>query len=464
MTIPSELLKAIAAPEGGRVVLVIGAGCSFEPPTRIPLAKPCSIEAHRRLVADGELANGECTCGDDLSALTDFVKNKFGSQKKLVDRLPVTQFRNATPNEGHLIVAALLLEGAVTHVLTLNFDLAISHALSALGAKDAVVVIKGPEEHAALGKANVIYLHRNVEVDGESWVLTSEALNKAWKDAWEELVAKMVTAAPITVFAGMGSSCGVLRESIDRLRKALNGQVSVFLADPSDQEWSRFSTELGLGAQDYIQTGWVDFMRELSTRMAAEHASHIANSCATLMKRESWPAENVTSLSNRLTLLGLVGLGKLRGSWLLDDRPYCPHDASNAELLADLLLALGFIERTATVTIELKTDGIVDVINAQNQRTSFIVFSGKGTLRWTSAETEILYREKYRPMETGSTRPRRALISGVVGAPLASVSPPPSIVERQPTDSIIADAPSFKMWSTDNLRADPPSVLPELLA
>lgn len=227
MAIPPELLQAIASPEGGRVVLVVGAGCSLEPPTGIPLAKPCSQDAHRRLVADGVFAEGECTCADDLSALTDFVKAKCGSQRPLVERLPITKFRNATPNEGHRVAAALLLEGAVTHVLTLNFDLALSHALSELGAKDAVSVIKGPEEHSSLGRANVIYLHRNVEMDGETWVLTSEALEQAWRDAWEDVIASMVTAAPITVFAGMGSSCGVLRHSIERLRAALRACLQI---------------------------------------------------------------------------------------------------------------------------------------------------------------------------------------------------------------------------------------------
>src|SRR5688572_17800252 len=108
MPIPPEVLHAIASPEGGRVVLVLGAGCSFEPPTHIPLAKPIALEAYRRLVADSELVEGECTTTNDLSALTEFIKIKFGFQRKLVERLPLTKFRTATPNEGHLAAAALL--------------------------------------------------------------------------------------------------------------------------------------------------------------------------------------------------------------------------------------------------------------------------------------------------------------------------------------------------------------------
>lgn len=464
MPISPQLLQAIAAPEGGRVVLVVGAGCSFEPPTRIPLAKPCSQEAHRRLVEDGVLAAGECTCSDDLSALADFVKAKLGTQKPLVDRLPITEFRNATPNEGHLVAAALLLEGAVTHVLTLNFDLALSHALSVLGAKHAVSVIKGPEDHAALGRANIIYLHRNVELDGESWVLTSESLESAWKDAWEQLIANMVTTTPITVFAGMGSSCGVLRQSIERLRTALDGHVSVFLADPGDPDWSNFATEMNLNGNDYIQTGWVDFMRALSTRLAEEHSNHIAAACSVMTTREGWTQEDLSSLRSKLKSLGLVGLGKLRASWLLDDRPYCCHEGTIEELLADILLALALIERTAGVSIQLHSDRIVEITTGSNQRLSFLVFSGKGSLRWTSAETEILYREKYCPLESASSRPRRALVSGVTGPSPARVSPPPSIVDQEDEKSIMADAPTFKMWSTDDLRTNTTAVLQELIS
>lgn len=463
MPLPPNLLQAIAAPEGGRVVLVIGAGCSFEPPTNIPLAKPCSQTAHRKLVDDGELAPDECTCADDLSALADFVKAKFGAQKKLVDRLPVGRFRTATPNDGHLIAAALLLDGAVTHVLTLNFDLALTTALSTLGAKDAVAVIKGPEDHANLGRANVIYLHRNVEVDGEQWVLTSDALENAWRDAWESLIATMVTTAPITVFAGMGSSCGVLRQSVERLRTALGDETQLFLANPGDPEWSQFAQETGLTVADYIQVGWVDFMRGLSTRVASERSAQIEAACRTLAVREGWAPEDVQSLCRRLTQLGIVGLGRLRAAWLLEDRPYCCHENATVDLIADLLLAIAFIERTANLTIRLRADRLVEAVNGQNQHSSFLIFSGRGSLRWASAEPAIKHSEKYVNYDGGIVRPRRALVSGVIGTTLDRVTPPASIVDAASEESILSDQEAFKMWSIEELRATPDAVLQELL-
>lgn len=464
MPLPPELLQAIAAPEGGRVVLILGAGCSFEPPTSIPLAKACSVEAHRRLMLDGILSDGECGDPEDLSTLADTVKAKTGLQAEVVSRLPISAFRNATPNEGHLVAAAMLIEGVLTNVLTLNFDLALSHALSQLGARDLVVVIKGPEDHQTLGRANVIYLHRNVEVDSEQWVLTSDALENAWKSAWEEVITRMATTAPFVIFAGMGSSCGVLTKSIERLRKAVGDRANVFLADPGDREWSRFAKELSLKSEECIQVGWVDFMRELSQRLASEYGARISTACTVMVGREHWPTENIQGLCDRLTRLGIVGVGKLRASWLLGDQIYCRHEDGHDDLLADVLLAIGLIERTANVTIHIRADRIVEVAAPDNARASFLVASGKGTLRWASIEAQILHCEKYCPRDTGDSRPRRALVSGVIGTPLGAVTPPASIVDLQDSDSILTDQASLQLWSTDELRANPAAVIRELFA
>ncbi len=68
MPLPAVLLGAIAHEEGGRVVLVIGAGCSIEAPTDLPLARTCAEEAHRRLVADGVIGADDCPHPEDLSS------------------------------------------------------------------------------------------------------------------------------------------------------------------------------------------------------------------------------------------------------------------------------------------------------------------------------------------------------------------------------------------------------------
>src|SRR4051812_35279892 len=99
MTLPSDLLHAIAHEGGGKVVLVLGAGASFEAPTGLPLSRECSVEAHRRLVADGVIEADACTDPKDLSSLADAVFAATSSQAALVERLPIAAFRSAEPND-----------------------------------------------------------------------------------------------------------------------------------------------------------------------------------------------------------------------------------------------------------------------------------------------------------------------------------------------------------------------------
>ena len=107
-TLPSDLLHAISAPGGGRVVLVLGAGCSSEEPTSLPLSGRLSEECHRKLVEDGILNAAEVQDKFDLSAVAEAVFGKTGSQRDLVVRFPPDAFRSAKPNDGYVIMAALV--------------------------------------------------------------------------------------------------------------------------------------------------------------------------------------------------------------------------------------------------------------------------------------------------------------------------------------------------------------------
>jgi hypothetical protein len=79
MPLPADLLEAISSLGGGRVALVIGAGCSIEEPTGLPMSREASREIHRMLVQDGILALGDCADPDDLSLVTDAVFHKTHS-------------------------------------------------------------------------------------------------------------------------------------------------------------------------------------------------------------------------------------------------------------------------------------------------------------------------------------------------------------------------------------------------
>ncbi len=125
--LPPRLLEAVSSPGGGKIALVLGAGCSVEWPTNIPVSSECSTEIHRRLVADRILLDGDCENPSDLSAVADVVFAKRNSQRDVVERLrDEYDLKLATPIDGYWIAAALLFEGVISSVVTLNYDLALS--------------------------------------------------------------------------------------------------------------------------------------------------------------------------------------------------------------------------------------------------------------------------------------------------------------------------------------------------
>ena len=299
MPLPVKLLGAIAHEDGGRVVLVIGAGCSFEAPTNLPLARTCAEEAHRRLVADGVIGDDDCPRAEDLSCVADTVRQASGTQAPLVERLPLTRFRSAEPNEGHRLAAAMMREHAVKAVVTLNFDLAISTALADLGNKE-VMILTGPQDHHRMGIINLVYLHRNVDAAADDWILTTEALDNAWRGQWQEFVVATMLTAPVTVFAGLGTPAAVLIDSTGRIRGAIPQGVNAFQVDPGAAEDSEFFTALQILDANYIRSGWVDFMRSLASRLAAEHRSALHQAAMQFQADEGLELGDVEDLCDQL--------------------------------------------------------------------------------------------------------------------------------------------------------------------
>jgi hypothetical protein len=218
----------------------------------------CSTEIHRQLIADGVLQNGDCKDPEDLSAVADAVFTKRNSQRDVVERLrDQYEFKLATPNDGYWIAAALLCEGVLSSVVTLNYDLALSTALSELGAGKIVGVVERPEDLAHQKAINLYYLHRNVNAaDPELWVLRTAALDVEWKGHWELIIANKVLAAPVVLFAGLGTPVAVLIESTKLLRSALPAVTKLYLAEPGDIATSKFFQALGLDAAHFIPSGW----------------------------------------------------------------------------------------------------------------------------------------------------------------------------------------------------------------
>ncbi len=454
--LPEELLGALAAEGGGRVALVIGAGSSREAPTSLPLAGECSEEAHRRLIEDGVLEHGECPDPGDLSALADTVHAKRGQQVELVERLPMVQFRNATPNEGYLFAAALLREHAIGALLTLNFDLALDHALAALGAGDEVAIVTG--SHQPLGLVNAVHLHGDVNTDPEDLILRTEQLQTAWQDGWQELVTTRVMTSPVVVFAGLGSPAEVLVEVIRRIRQAIPDHIAMHV-DPLPPGASPFSEAVEVPPERYIQAGWGDFMRAMGARIAAEQITQLERAVDQLIEREGYEAEEVSGTLEMLRRLNLVALGSLRAQWLLEMVPYLPGRTADPDLIAVLLYGVALAQRIMTCDMFTQGNGNIQLQRDDRLIGFLVLASGRGT---RSPETiEVLLRRMGRLRTPRGVEPLVVLMTGTLGRP-REIAPPEDLVASLEEDSIVAARRETVMLDIDALRANPDALVEAL--
>ena len=456
-TLPADLLHAISALGGGRVVLVLGAGCSNEEPTSLPLSGRLSEECHRQLVEDGILNADEVEDKFDLSAVAEAVVGKTQSQRALVDRFPPDAFRYAKPNDGYVIMAALLLEGVLADTLTLNFDFAPRTALGELGAGPRVSTVRGPEDHARLGTRNLIYLHRDIDSDPDSIILRATELEAAWRDSWGQVITQRVLSGSVTVFVGLGSPASVLVDTTKRILAALDGKASVYVVDPIAYEDSRFSSALGIASEAYLRMGWCEFMQALSRRVAAEHRAAIEQDCRELISQNSYEEEDVPDLCRRLTEIGLVRLGRLRAAWLLKTNPYLPHEPATSRLFSALVLGVGMVERLSECRASFVEDGLVEFCQ-DSRMTRAIVCSGGGTMNYARIEAELSVR-RGQLLNQGKAF-SFALVGGVDSA--TDIAAPMNIVaEADPYDLVTGPA-HLRIVNIATLRADP-TLISELI-
>jgi hypothetical protein len=449
--LPAPLLLAISSKPHGRVAIIVGAGCSLEAPTCIPLAKDVAVEAHRRLRADGVLNDRDCANPEDLSCVADAVYAKTGQQTPLVERMVPPKFRTAEPNEGYLLAAALLREEAILCLMTLNFDCAIATALTQVGAGDEIALINGPTDHTQVGLINVIFLHRNAWSPPEEWLLRTTVLD-SWQGRWQEIVANRVLSSPVTVFAGLGSPSGVLIETTRKIRTAIPNGTNVYQVDPGNREASRFFADLQILPEAYLQMPWGQFMKELSDRVLQEHRDELEHQCQVRIHTEQLENENTETICTRLTGLGLIAVGRLRARWLLEPTGYFPHVDMELSWIADLVLAIALIERKTGTQAVFHDDGIVELHRGGTIASALILAHGRGSKRWLSMEPVLhglagKHERRY-------SRQLSTVVAGVQGQQRPEVSPPTNIVPTEDPSSILPKAPVSTIVDVEELRAN----------
>lgn len=393
MSVPEEIKRAISELEGAKLALVLGAGCSFEKPPGLPLSGDLSEAAHTRLVDDGVLEAGECPTPRDLTAVGDAVFAKCDEkQEKLVERMNPHRMRSAAPNDGYLLAAALLSERALKAVMTLNYDLAMSIAHAQVGSADTVGIVNGPESIAEQRTTNIYYLHRNVDSPVEEWIIRTPQLEMAWEGGWEQIVAGIVLASPQVIFAGLGSPAKVLEDTTERIRAAF-AQDNIYQADICPHDESYFADKLEIPVERYIKLGWTDLMRELGNRLATEHLRLLRT--AVQQRAAGLVFDNgVTELFERLSSLGLLGLGKLRAEWLLaQGTNYRTHNPNDVDLLADVAIGIACLAEHAGGEMACSKDGLV-TLKVGDQMIAIAPVSGRGTTSLSEIETSLRNDER----------------------------------------------------------------------
>lgn len=457
MNIPIRVLEAAGDAGGGQLVIVMGAGCCIEEPSCLPDSRRCSRALWQKLLDDGVLAAEDCTNPDDLSCLADAVHAKLGSQEQLVRRLP-PEFRSAEPNEGSLLAAALLREGVASHVVTLNFDLTMTQAVGRLGTDPAIAVIRRPEDHDKMRKHNLVYLHRNVEAeDPDSLVMRTAALEEQWKEGWEQVIAQVALAAPVVVFAGLGTEVGVLIGSATRIRAALSDTVTLVQVDIGSREDSVYATKLDIDAAHFICAPWSSFMRRLGERVSRAHVRALQHAAEALVHDQGVGAEDPGQLLDRLAERGLLYLGRLRASWTLaPNSPYCSAAEVSQPLLADLVLGLAMLERLSGCDAHFVDGGLVELRREGLPSVVVVLATGGGTGSRVATE-DRLRQEQGRHAATG-LRPAFGVIAHIRDQAHAGAAPANIVAEPDP-GSIVSGPGPFPIFDLEALRNKPADAL-----
>jgi hypothetical protein len=428
----------------------------MDAPTGLPSGAAAARELHRLLILDGVLANGDVQDPNDLSAVADAVFAKTGSQRDVVERfLSTYNLKRAKANEGYLLVAAMLAEQVIVSVVTLNFDLALIDALVSLGIGQDVAAIEKPADLVQQSLVNIYYLHRNANADDPNhWVLRTAALQNEWANTWQPIVANRVLAAPVVVFAGLGTPIAVLIESTKLLKNAVPNAI-VYQVDVLPKANSRFAQELGIDDASYIQRGWADFMQELSARLLTEHAQQLENSANEKVQDDGLAAEDLTSFLERLRALGLVACGKLKGQWLLTGGAYCRATPDHHRLVADLLLAVAMVARVSGTQAVIVEDGIIEFHRDNRVVAACLLGSGRGHRGRPSMEAAI---DQQRRQHRGRAIPISSAIVGATSDWGVVATPPADVVRGNVADDIILGQAPLPMHHIAELRANPNAI------
>lgn len=437
MPLPPNLLQAIASPGGGQIAIVIGAGCSFEDPTAMPLAGTLSENAHRQLLLNGVIVEGECPEPWDLAELASLVFTKTGSQDELVSKFPVNEMKTASPNSGYLLLAALMSENAISHVLSLNFDLAVQTAIAQLGLGSKINIVDCSGQQVA-AVPTLVHLHGCINSPSDDLVLRTEVMDVDWKEGWEELVSTQILSAPTILFAGLGSAAPVLSQTLSILNEYMGGNKQTFQVDVSTHANNQLAQELSIDEGSFIQSGWCAFMAEISSRLFEEQLHNLSETSRGVVTANDGSEQVVAAIdtvTNKMRTAGFLGLGKHRAHLSVDGKVrYKPYSDVSDHLYVDPMLKLSTVCEALQCDFTPLPNGIWEILKDGRRVGTVMLSSGEGAYRLSALETKIRGISERFANETGA-EPSIVLVGGTV--PGANSGPANDLIEPEIKEDII---------------------------
>jgi hypothetical protein len=412
VSLPPSLRQDFADYGGRSITLILGAGCSFDGRTDLPLSKAVSRRVYQELVDDGYLAEESCEDSSDLSEVAEAVFQAMGGLEPIVQRIR-QPFLNVDANEGHQIAAAMMREGIVSCVITLNYDDAMSQALGDVSGRE-VNEIRGVEMQSDFGEANLVYLHGKADAENPNDLVMRTGQLDEWQGTWKGAIVQSQLIRSSTVFAGLGTRVKVLTETAKKLH-SWGSSVSRFCqvdTDPYEKENDDGELEnppladaIGIEKKHYISCGWNTFMRKAGKRALMRQIRDLCEECVDLAWNDEKPLfgtmsnEEQAHLEERIESylhpdsISFLDLGRLRAQWFLVSEKYTPHNQHLvARWVGRLLLAVDYIARRYDFdqVVFRVSDGSVEFSRSGNPRSVVAhLFHGCGDKAWSHVDSAL---------------------------------------------------------------------------
>ncbi|MXO48637.1 hypothetical protein GRI69_10240 [Erythrobacter vulgaris] len=373
----------------------------------------------------------------NLSKLATLVFEKTGGQDELIRRFPVKEMRAARPNSGYKLLVALMVERAVSHVLSLNFDRAVENAAIQLG--QALNVVTEHSGHVPM-TPTLIYLHGSADSPPRAWVLREDTMTEGWKGQWEEVIANQILSAPRILFAGLGSAAPVLEASVSTIQKAIGDSKQIFQADYGPLDSNFLAKQLGVTAERYIQGSWSEVLSKLSERLVSEQLEALrVNGRSNLQENDFSDIDQQRFLNHvdKLATVSLLALGRMRAFAQLDGTHYRRHSELDDLQVAEPLTRLAQIAEELALQVRPTAHGSWQILRDGRVVGNVMLASGGGVRRFAAIEPRV--RQFCTQVADEVLPPDVILIGGIIAE--TDFSPPSDIVADTVVDSLI-DGPS----------------------